>query len=112
MFQFRNYIIEQDGEYNISLYRIEPVEIREGNEFGAGYKGRGKPTGTFRDEKVHQGYFSTFPGAFESMAGRVMKDLRVEGSAPDIEKLSEVLKELKELALLMKKVEAPSDKAE
>jgi hypothetical protein len=109
MFQFRNYIIEQDGEYNISLYRIEPVEIREGNEFGQGWKGRGKPSGKFKDEKVHQGYFSTFPGAFESMAGKVMKDLRVEGDAPDIEKLSLVLKELMALSTEMKKVELPKE---
>lgn len=110
MFQFRNYIIEQDGEHNISLYKIEPVEIREGNDFGAGYKGRGRPTGTFKDEKVHKGFYSTFPGAFERMAGMVMQDLRVEGDASDIEKLTVVLKELKELSIEMRKVALPTDK--
>ena len=108
MFKFRDYIIERDDKFNVSLYRMINTEIREGSDFGAGWKGKGRPTGQFEMKKTHIGFHNSFPGAFEKMAGMVMEELNTNGGKEDIEKLSAVLKELGELSVSMRKVVEPA----
>lgn len=108
MFKFRDYIIERDDKFNISLYKMVNTEIREGSDFGAGWKGKGRPTGQFEMRKSHIGFYSNFPSCFEKMAGMVMEELKADGDMEDIDKLRTVLKELGELSVSMRKVVIPS----
>ena len=108
MFKFREYIIDRDDKFNVSLYKMTNTEIREGSDFGAGWKGKGRPTGQFEMKQVHIGFFNSFSGAFEKMAGMVMEELKDDVEMEDIKKLSDVIKELGELSVSMRKVAEPS----
>jgi hypothetical protein len=93
MFQHGDYIIERDDPHNISLYKNEDVEIREGGGMG---KGPGTPTGRFEKKKVHKGYFSTFGGALGALIEKHCEN------AQNKEELLALLEELNKACLSVK----------
>jgi hypothetical protein len=95
MFTYKNYIIEREDDNNISVYRKETVEIREGGGRG---KGPGTATGKFEEKKVHKSYQSSFSGALEKVL-----ELEMENCAD----VSQIIQKIDEFKNLVKTIKIP-----
>jgi hypothetical protein len=95
MFKFKNYTIEREDDNNISVYREETVEVREGGGRG---KGPGTATGKFEQKKIHKSYQSSFSGALEKIL-----DLEMENCAD----VSQIIAKIEEFKNLVKTIKTP-----
>lgn len=93
MFTYKNYIVEREDDNNLSVYRKETVEVREGGGRG---KGPGVATGRFEEKKIHKAFMSNFSGCIEKIL-----ELEME-QCPDIVQVIEKIEEFKNLVRIVK----------